>query len=37
MPSEEVELMDSTPGTDMMADSSGRETSSSISLGLAPL
>ena len=32
----EVEEMESTPGTDMMADSRGRVTSSSMSLGLAP-
>ena len=36
-PSEEVELTPSTPDTDMMADSRGRVTSSSMSEGLAPL
>ena len=35
-PSEEVEEISSTPGTDMMADSRGRVTSSSMSLGFAP-
>ena len=36
-PSEEVELTPSTPDTDMMADSRGRVTSSSMSVGVAPL
>ena len=35
--SAEVDEIESTPGTDMIADSSGRVTSSSMSSGAAPL